>query len=82
MQLIWLGVAIVGAAAYHVVLKLTPAGVNPYLSLAVTYAVVTAAFAAAYLVFPAMSRRAWPSASSTGPRGCWGWSSCSSTSPS
>jgi uncharacterized membrane protein len=52
MQMIWLGVAIIGAAAYHVVLKLTPAGVNPYLSLAVTYAVVTAAFAAAYLVMP------------------------------
>ena len=52
MQLTWLGVAIVGAAAYHIVLKLTPAGVNPYLSLAVTYAVVTVAFAAAFLVLP------------------------------
>ncbi len=52
MQLTWLGVAIIGAAAYHIVLKLTPVGVNPYLSLAVTYAVVTLAFAAAYLVLP------------------------------
>jgi len=52
MQMIWLGVAIAGAAAYHVVLKLTPAGVNPYLSLAVTYAVVTLVFAAAYLALP------------------------------
>jgi len=52
MQSFWLGLAIVGAAAYHVVLKLTPAGANPYLSLAVTYAVVTLVFAAAYLVLP------------------------------
>jgi len=52
MQLFWLGLAIFGAAAYHVVLKLTPVGVNPYLSLAVTYAVVTVAFAGAYLALP------------------------------
>lgn len=52
MQLFWLGLAIVGAAAYHVVLKLTPVGVNPYLSLAVTYAVVTLVFAGAYLALP------------------------------
>ncbi len=52
MPLTWLGVAIASAAAYHVVLKLTPAGANPYLSLAVTYAVVTAAFAAAYVALP------------------------------
>jgi len=52
MQSFWLGLAIVGAAAYHVVLKLTPAGANPYLSLAVTYAVVTLVFAAAYLMLP------------------------------
>ncbi len=53
MQLTWLGVAIAAAAAYHVVLKLTPAGVNPYLSLAVSYAVVTVAFVVAYFVLPA-----------------------------
>ena len=52
MQLLWLVVAIAGAAAYHVVLKLTPAGVNPYLSLTVTYAVVTVVFAGAYLALP------------------------------
>jgi uncharacterized membrane protein len=52
MQLLWLGVAIAGAAAYHVVLKLTPVGVNPYLSLAVSYAVVTVAFVIAYFVLP------------------------------
>jgi drug/metabolite transporter (DMT)-like permease len=37
MQMVWLGIAIAGAAAYHIVLKLTPAGANPYLSLGVTY---------------------------------------------
>ena len=52
MQLTWLGVAVASAAAYHVVLKLTPAGANPYLSLAVTYLVVTAAFSVAYLALP------------------------------
>ena len=52
MQTFWLGLAIVGAAAYHIVLKLTPIGVNPYLSLAVTYAVVTVVFAGAYLALP------------------------------
>jgi uncharacterized membrane protein len=52
MPYFWLGLAVVGAAAYHVVLKLTPIGVNPYLSLAVTYAVVTLVFAGAYLVLP------------------------------
>ena len=52
MQLTWLGIAIAATVAYHIVLKLTPAGANPYLSLAVTYAVVTAAFAAVYVVLP------------------------------
>lgn len=52
MQMTWLGVAIASAAAYHIVLKLTPAGVNPYLSLAVTYTVVTLAFGVAYLALP------------------------------
>jgi len=52
MQLTWLGVAIAGTVAYHIVMKLTPVGANPYLSLAVTYAVVTAAFAVVYVVLP------------------------------
>ena len=52
MQLIWLGVAIAAAAGYHIVLKLTPAGVNPYLFLAVTYAAVTMAFVIAYVALP------------------------------
>jgi len=52
MQMIWLGVTIAGTVGYHLVLKLTPTGVNPYLSLAVTYAVVTVSFAAVYSVAP------------------------------
>jgi len=52
MQLTWLGVAIAATVAYHIVLKLTPAGANPYLSLAVTYVVVTTAFTAIYVALP------------------------------
>jgi multidrug transporter EmrE-like cation transporter len=53
MQMVWLGVAIAATVAYHVVIKLTPAGASPYLTLAVTYAVVTVIFAAVYAVLPA-----------------------------
>ena len=52
MQMIWLGVAIAATVAYHIVMKLTPAGANPYLSLAVTYAVVTVSYAVFYLALP------------------------------
>ncbi len=52
MQLTWLAVAIVATVAYHLVLKLTPAAANPYLSLAVTYAVVTIAFLGVYAATP------------------------------
>jgi multidrug transporter EmrE-like cation transporter len=52
MQMLWLGVAIAATVGYHIVMKLTPAGVNPYLSLAVTYAIVTVAFAAVYATLP------------------------------
>ena len=52
MQLIWLGIAIAATVAYHVVIKLTPAAANPYLSLAVTYAVTTVLFMAVYAVAP------------------------------
>jgi multidrug transporter EmrE-like cation transporter len=38
---------------YHVVLKVTPAGVSPLLSLAITYAGVTAIFTLTYLLMPA-----------------------------
>ena len=52
MQIIWLGAAIAATVAYHIVLKLTPAGANPYLSLAVTYTVVFVLFSALYAVSP------------------------------
>jgi multidrug transporter EmrE-like cation transporter len=52
MQMVWLGIAIAATVGYHVVLKLTPAGANPYLSLAVTYAVTTVVFAVAYAAMP------------------------------
>lgn len=52
MQTTWLGVAIVSTVAYHVVLKLTPANANAFLSLTATYVVVTVAFAALYLMAP------------------------------
>ena len=52
MQMIWLGVAIAATVGYHIVLKLTPSGVNPYLSLAVTYAVATVAFSLVCVVQP------------------------------
>ena len=55
MQMTWLGIAIAGTVAYHVVLKLTPVGANPYLSLAVTYAVTTAIFIAVYAAAPGPS---------------------------
>ena len=44
MQLGWLSLAITATVAYHLVLKLTPAGANPFLTLMLTYAVVTLAF--------------------------------------
>ena len=52
MQMLWLGVAIAATVGYHIVMKLTPAGANPYLSLAVTYGVTTIAFAAIYVALP------------------------------
>ena len=52
MQMIWLGIAIAATVGYHLVLKLTPASANPYLSLSVTYAVVAAAFVGLYAVMP------------------------------
>jgi multidrug transporter EmrE-like cation transporter len=55
MQLLWLGIAIAATVAYHIVMKLTPAGANPYLSLAVTYGVTTIAFIAVYAVLPGVT---------------------------
>ncbi len=52
MQYTWLALAIACTVGYHLVLKLTPAGANPLLSLMLTYALVTAVFAAILLVSP------------------------------
>ncbi len=52
VQIIWLSVAIAATVGYHLVIKLTPAGANPYLSLIVTYAVALAGFAVMYAVLP------------------------------
>jgi len=48
----WLLVAILCTVGYHLVLKVTPAGVNPLLSLLVTYAFVTLLFGLVLLVSP------------------------------
>jgi multidrug transporter EmrE-like cation transporter len=52
MQMMWLAIAIVATVAYHLVLKVTPGAVNPFLSLAVSYAIVTVAFVAIYATLP------------------------------
>jgi multidrug transporter EmrE-like cation transporter len=52
MQMLWLGIAIAATVGYHVVIKLTPVGANPYLSLAVTYAITTVAFVSLYAAMP------------------------------
>ena len=52
MPIAWLSVAIACTVGYHLVLKLTPAGVNPLLSLLVTYALVTVLFGTLLLVSP------------------------------
>jgi multidrug transporter EmrE-like cation transporter len=52
MQLAWLSLAILCTVGYHLVLKVTPAGVNPLLSLLVTYAGVTLVFAVLLIVAP------------------------------
>jgi len=52
MQIAWLLLAIVTTVGYHLVLKATPAGVNPFLSLAATYTVGAAVFCACYALAP------------------------------
>jgi multidrug transporter EmrE-like cation transporter len=49
MPYTWLALAIVATVGYHLVLKLTPAGVNPLVSLMATYALVTVLFGAVLL---------------------------------
>ena len=52
MQFTWLLIAIVSTFGYHLVIKLTPGTVNPLVSLAVTYAVVTVMFSLAARLLP------------------------------
>jgi len=52
MQMLWLGIAIAGTVSYHLVLKLTPAGANPFLSLAITFAIGSLAYVGIYAVTP------------------------------
>jgi uncharacterized membrane protein len=52
MVLFWLSLAILCTVGYHLVLKVTPAGVNPLLSLMVTYSLVTLLFGIVLLVAP------------------------------
>jgi multidrug transporter EmrE-like cation transporter len=52
MPIAWLSLAIACTVGYHLVLKLTPAGVNPLLSLLVTYALVTVLFGALLVASP------------------------------
>jgi multidrug transporter EmrE-like cation transporter len=50
--MIWLGLAIAGTVCYHLVLKVTPAGASPFLSLAITFAVGSAIYAGIYVATP------------------------------
>lgn len=52
MQLGWLPLAIACTVGYHLVLKVTPAAANPWLSLFVTYALVTLLFGVLLLASP------------------------------
>lgn len=52
MQLVWLSLAIITTAGYHLVMKVTPAAVNPFLSLAATYTLGAAVFFACFALAP------------------------------
>ena len=52
MQLAWLSLAIATTVGYHLVMKVTPTAVNPFLSLAATYAVGAAVFLACFALVP------------------------------
>jgi len=52
MPVLWLSVAILCTVGYPLVLKVTPPGVNPLLSLMLTYALVTVVFGVILLVAP------------------------------
>jgi multidrug transporter EmrE-like cation transporter len=52
MPIAWLSLAIACTVAYHLVLKLTPEGANPLLSLLATYLAVSAIFALILVAAP------------------------------
>jgi multidrug transporter EmrE-like cation transporter len=52
MQVMWLAIAIVATVGYHLVLKVTPAPVNPFLSLAASYLIGATVFIAIYATMP------------------------------
>ena len=52
MQVAWLLLAIITTVGYHLVMKLTPAAVNPFLSLAASYMLGAAVFLACYALAP------------------------------
>ncbi len=53
MQTTWLVLAIAATVGYHLVLKVTPEGVNPFLTLAATYAIGAITFVSVYAASPA-----------------------------
>jgi multidrug transporter EmrE-like cation transporter len=52
MQFAWLGLALITTVGYHLVMKVTPAAVNPFLSLAASYALGAAVFLACFALVP------------------------------
>jgi multidrug transporter EmrE-like cation transporter len=52
MPIAWLSLAIACTVAYHLVLKLTPEGANPLVSLLATYLAVSAIFAIVLVAAP------------------------------
>lgn len=52
MQFAWLSLALITTVGYHLVMKLTPAVVNPFLSLAASYGLGAAVFLACFALAP------------------------------
>ena len=52
MQLVWLSLALITTVGYHLVMKVTPATVNPFLSLAASYSLGAAVFLACFALAP------------------------------
>ena len=52
MALTWLALAIVATVGYHLILKVMPAATNPFLSLAITYAIGAVIFATVFAATP------------------------------